>query len=178
MNKFHNLCANAKVVYLLSLTDLIIDDISKSDGYKVAVESLEKCWEWVKFKNIEAYKLYLYLENMDETDVMTYMQFEDDVNRERVWICIGNALAYTIWEAYQYEKEKFLPQTIESVDYETIESFITNFNQVYVNNSLADKLLNYLEINYPKGTDKQVDINIIKVFIHDNISKEQKDGDD
>lgn len=173
MNKFDNLCEDAKVVYLLSLCDLIIDNISRSDGYKVAVESLEKCWEWVKFKNIEAYKLYLYLENIDDIDVITYMQLEDDVDRERVWICIGNALAYIIWEAYQYEEEKFLPQTIESVDYETIESFMKNFNQVNIDNSLADKLLNYLEINYPKGTDKKVDINLIKVFIHDNISIEK-----
>ncbi|MGM7722852.1 Imm6 family immunity protein [Metabacillus sp. Hm71] len=171
MRQFDNLSADAKVVYLLSLSELIIDNISQSEGYEVAVESLEKAWEWVKFKNIEAFSLYLYLENMDETDIMTYMQFEDDSTRERVWICIGNALAYTILEAYQYEKEKYLPQTIESVDYETVESFITNFNEVYESDSLADKLLRYLEINYPNGTGKKVDINLIKTFINDCIEK-------
>lgn len=167
MKKFYNLSVDAKIVYLLSLSDLIVDNISSSDGYKVAVESLEKCWEWVRFKNIKAYNLYHYLENMDEIDVMTYMQFEDNINKERVWICIANALAYTIWEAYQYEKEEYLPQTIESVDYETIESFISNFNQVYANSSVANKLLNYLEINYPEGTEKQIDISSIKNFIND-----------
>ncbi|WP_051384790.1 Imm6 family immunity protein [Sporolactobacillus laevolacticus] len=105
MRQFDNLSVDAKVVYLLSLSELIIDNISQSEGFEVAVESLEKAWEWVKFKNIEAYNLFLYLENMDEKDILTYMQFEDDSARERVWICIGNALAYTIWEAYQYEKE-------------------------------------------------------------------------
>lgn len=171
MNQFESLSVDAKVVYLLILSDLIIDNISNSEGYKVAVESLEKCWEWLNNKNIKAYNLYLYLENMDEIDVMTYMQIEKDIYRERVWICIGNALAYTIWEAYQYEKEKFLPQTIESVDYETIESFTTNFSQVYADNSLADKLLRYLEINYPKGIDKQIDINSIKTFINEIVGK-------
>lgn len=166
MNQFDNLSVDAKVVYLLSLSELVINKISKSEGYEVAVESLEKCWEWVKFKNVEAYQLYLYLENIDETDVMTYMQFEEDTDRERVWICIANALAYTIWEAYQYEKEKFLPQTIESVDYETVESFVLNFSQVYVSNCLPEKLLDYLETNYPKGTDKQVDITSIKTVIN------------
>lgn len=151
MNQFNNLSVAAKVVYLLSLSDLIISNISSSEGYEVAIESLEKCWDWVNNKNIKAYNLYLYLENMDETDVMTYMQFQDDINKEKVWICIANALAYTVWAAYQYEKEKFLPQTIESVDYETIESFITNFNQVYMNSNLSDKLLHYLETNYPNG---------------------------
>ncbi|MFF2484306.1 Imm6 family immunity protein [Paenibacillus sp. NPDC058071] len=155
MNQFKNLSVDAKVVFLLSLCELIIDKISKSEGYEVALESLEKCWEWVKFKNIEAYNLYLYLENMDETDVMTFMQYEKDSDREKVWICLANALAYTIWEAYQYEKEKFLPQTIESVNYETVENFLAAFNEVYVLDGLADKLLHNFEKNYPMGIDKQ-----------------------
>ncbi len=75
MNQFNNLSVAAKVVYLLSLSDLIISNISSSEGYEVAIESLEKCWDWVNNKNIKAYNLYLYLENMDETDAMTYMQF-------------------------------------------------------------------------------------------------------
>jgi hypothetical protein len=166
MDQFNNLSVDAKVIYLLSLYELIIDKISKSEGYEVALESFGKCWEWVEFKNIEAYKLYLYLENTDEEDVITYMQFEEDSAREKVWICLANALAYTIWEAYQYEKEKFLPQTIESVDYETVDHFLATFNQVYVIDSLADKLLHYFEINYPMGTDKKVNINAIKTFIN------------
>ncbi|OPX42925.1 hypothetical protein CLHUN_32490 [Ruminiclostridium hungatei] len=171
MNQFDNLSVDAKVTYLLSLTELIISNISNSEGYDVAVESIEKCWEWVKFKNIEPHNLYHYLENMDENDVMTYMQIEDDKKRESVWICIGNALAYTIWEAYQYNKEKYLPQTIESVDYNTIESFITNFDQVYLDNVLADKLLNYLEIKYSKDSNEQVDINLIKTYIIEIVEK-------
>lgn len=153
------------------MSDLIISNISNSEGYEVAIESLDKCWEWVKNKNIKPYILYLYLENMDETDVMTYMQFEDDINKEKVWICIANALAYTVWEAYQYEKEKFLPQTIESVNYETIDSFITNFNQSYMNSNLSDRLLHYLETNYLNGTDKQIDISSVKTFINGIIKK-------
>ncbi|MGJ7913483.1 Imm6 family immunity protein [Neobacillus sp. LXY-1] len=171
MNRFDNLNADAKVVYLLSLSELIIDKISQSEGYEIAVESLQKGWEWVKSKNIEAYSLYLYLENMDETDVMTYMQLEDDSDREKVWICIGNALAYTIWEAYQYEKEKYLPQTIESVDYETVESFKINFEKVYESNHLADRLIDYLEKNYPNDSDKKVDIDSLKTFINNSIEK-------
>lgn len=171
MNRFNNLSEDAKVVYLLSLSDLIIDKISKYEGFEVAVESLEKAWEWLKFNNIDASNLYLYLENMDETDIMTYMQLDNDEDNEKVWICIGNALAYTIWEAYQYEQDKYLPQTIESVDYETVESFITNFEKVYENNSLSDRLLHFLEENYPKDTDKKVDLTSVKIFIDESIEK-------
>lgn len=165
MNQFDKLSADAKVVYLLSLSNLIIDSIAKSQGFEVAVKALEKSWEWLKFKNVEAYDLYLYLENMDEQDILTFMEFEEDSEREKVWICIGNALAYTTWEAYQFEKEKNLPQTIESVDYETVESFIQNFKDVYHHNSIVDELLLYLENNYSEGNNKNVDINSVETFI-------------
>lgn len=145
MNRFNNLSEDAKVVYLLSLSNLIINKVSESEGFEVAVESLEKAWEWLKLKDLDADSLYVYLENIDETDIMTYMQLEDDKDNEKVWICIGNALAYTIWEAYQYEKEKYLPQTIESVDYQTIESFITNFEKVYENNSTQINYYTFLK---------------------------------
>ncbi len=171
MNRFNNLSEDAKIVYLLSLSDLIIDKISKSEGFEVAVEPLEKAWEWLKLKDVDASSLYLYLENMDETDIMTYTQLDNDRDNEKVWICIGNALAYTIWEAYQYEKDKYLPQTIESVDYETVESFITNFEKVYENNSLSHKLLHFLEENYPKDAYKKVDLTLIKTFINESIEK-------
>jgi hypothetical protein len=52
MNRFNNLSENAKIVYLLSLSDLIIDKISKSEGFEVAVESLEKAWQWLRLKNL------------------------------------------------------------------------------------------------------------------------------
>lgn len=169
MNRFDNLSTDAKVAYLLSLSDLIIDEISHSEGFEVAREALEKSLEWLKFKNIEAYNLYLYLENMDEIDVLTYMEFEEDSSKEKVWICVGNALAYTIWAAYQYEKEKYLPQTIESVDYETIESFIVNFKEVYDDSGLTDKLLDYLKKNYPNNINKKINIDSIKSFIKSNI---------
>lgn len=168
MGKYENLSVDAKIVYLLSLSELIIDHISGSDGYEVAVGALEKCWEWVRYKNVEASELYRYLENMDEIDVMTYLQFADNIEDERVWMCIANALAYTIWEVYQYEKQKYLPQTIECVNYETIDNFIMNFNQIYINSNIVNTLLDYLEINYPINTDKQVDIYKIKSFIEDN----------
>ncbi|MCZ8493860.1 Imm6 family immunity protein [Priestia megaterium] len=154
MNRFNNLSEDAKVVYLLSLSNLIINKVSESEGFEVAVESLEKAWEWLKLKDLDADSLYVYLENIDETDIMTYMQLEDDKDNEKVWICIGNALAYTIWEAYQYEKEKYLPQTIESVDYQTIESFITNFEKVYENNST--------QINYYTFLKKTIQRMLIK----------------
>lgn len=169
MKKFDNLNIDAKMVYLLLLTEFVIDKTSQSEGYEIALDSLNKAWDWIKYKNIDAYSLYLYLENMDETDIMTYMELEEDPGLETAWICIGDALAYIIREAYLYEKEKYLPQTIESVDDETVESFIANFKKIYNHCDVANQLLDYLEHNYPKNSTKKVDIDSVKAVIKDVI---------
>lgn len=70
MTRFDSLIEDAKVVYLLALCDLIVDRISCSVGYEVVVEALEKCWEWIQSKNVDADQLYFYLENVDEKDIM------------------------------------------------------------------------------------------------------------
>ena len=57
---------------------------------------LEQCWEWIQSKNVDADQLYFYLEDLDEKDIMTYMQVEKSEDNEAVWICIVNTLAYTI----------------------------------------------------------------------------------
>jgi len=168
MNKFELLNVNAKVSLLLSLTELIIEDISESNGYKFAIESRDKCWEWLKYKNILADDLYSYLENLEEQSLMDFLMLENDPYQEKIWICIANAFAYTTWEAYQFEKTKYIPQTIECVDYETIQQFIDNFKDVCKNgNDLWENLIDLLLIesnNNNEGFEKL----LIDQFLKDN----------
>ena len=170
MDRFNSLIEEAKEVYLLVLCDLIADRISCSVGYEVAVEALEKCWEWVQSKNVEADQLYFYLETIDEKDIMTYMLLEKNENNEAVWLCIANALAYIIWTAYQYDGETYMPETIECIDEETIESFWLNFNKTFVGSNISDKLLDYMVKNYSdKKHPQSVDILLIRQFVKDNM---------
>ncbi|MDR2022928.1 MAG: immunity 6 family protein [Hungatella sp.] len=144
LKEFEQLDSDNKVLFLLSLTDLIINNLSESEGFEVAKSSIKKCWDWLEKKEINAFDLYMYLENMDEIDVLSYMSLEQDSEKIKYWSCVGNALAYTIREAYEYEKEKYLPQTIESVDFDTIEDFIKNYNEIDNKPALINKLITHL----------------------------------
>lgn len=169
MTRFDSLIEDAKVAYLLALCDLIVDRISCSEGYEVVVEALEKCWEWIQSKNVAADQLYFYLENLDENDIMTYMQLEKSEDNEAVWICIANTLAYTIRDAYQYAEETYMPETIECVDDETLEGFWVNFHKISIGSNVSDKLLDYMVMNYShKNTQQHVDVLQIKQFVKDN----------
>lgn len=170
MTTFDSLIEDAKAVYLLVLCDLIVDRISCSVGYDVVVEALEKCWEWIQSKNVDADQLYFYLENLDEKDVMTYMQLEKSKNNEAVWICIANTLAYIIRAAYQYAEETYMPETIECVNDETIESFWLNLRKIHISSNVGDKLLDYMVMNYSLINNQQhIDVLQIKQFVKDNI---------
>lgn len=169
MTRFYCLVEEAKEVYLLTLCDLIVDRISLSSGYEIVVEAIEKCWDWIRTKNVEADQLYYYLENLDENDIMTYMQLEENEDNEAVWICIANTLAYIVREAYLYSGEAYIPETIECVDDETVESFWLNFHKIYMDSNVSDKLLDYMVMNYSISSEQQLDLLQIKQFVKESM---------
>ena len=130
MIKFNSLTKEEKQLYLLSSSEKLVDKIAYCPGYELAIEALEKCREWVKNKSVSADELYYYLENIEENDINTYMQLDKKVENEPVWICVANALAYISYDAYQYEKQLYMPETIECVDDETVKSFMRNYKKV------------------------------------------------
>ena len=101
---FDQLNEENKTLLLVLLANTVIEKLSKSDGYEITKKSLEKCLGWLVDKNITAYNLYLYLENMDYNSVLHYMSKEKDCEKLIYWNCVSNALAYTIKKAYEFEK--------------------------------------------------------------------------
>ena len=133
---------NASLLYLLQeLTFNLVDLISHKeykdfelDSLKLANQSLDQdskiCPDF----------LYSRLENMDEKDILTFMELDKETN-PLVWSCIANCFALICYYSYQQSGEKYLPQTIESVDEETIEAYVSSYQQLIAeNNKLLDKI--------------------------------------
>ena len=84
--------------------------------------------------------LYSRLENVDEKDILTFMELDKETN-PLVWSCIANCFALICYHSYQQSGEKYLPQTIESVDVETLEAYVSSYRQLLAeNNQLVQKL--------------------------------------
>lgn len=84
--------------------------------------------------------LYSRLENVDEKDILTFMELYKEMN-PLVWSCIANYFALICYHSYQQSGEKYFPQTIESVDEETLEAYVSSYQQLIVENQkLADQL--------------------------------------
>ena len=90
--------------------------------------------------------LYSRLENMDEEDILTYFELDKEIN-PAIWSCIANFLALVSYYSYEATGEKYFPETIESVDEETLEDYFGDYKKLInsykelskLNNSLQDE---------------------------------------
>jgi hypothetical protein len=152
-----NVNADARVAYLLTLTEKVMDKIENEEGYHQARKAIDMCWDWVEGKK-HGGDFYLMLDNEDGTGVNVYIEFTDDPQQKAIWFCIINAMLYTIWQAYQYEKEESVPQ-IEMVDDDTIDEFMSKIKEIHgYDESCADILKQYLLDHYsPASSNKKID---------------------
>ena len=133
---------NDSLLYLLQeLTFNLVDLISHIeykdfvlDSLKLANQSLDQD------SKICPDLLYSRFENVDEKDILTFMELDKETN-PLVWSCIANYFVLVCNHSYQHSGEKYLPQTIESVNEETIEAYVLSYQQLLgKNNHLVDQL--------------------------------------
>lgn len=89
--------------------------------------------------------LYSRLENVDEKDILTFMELDRETN-PLVWSCIANYFVLVCYHSYQQSGEKYLPQTIESVDEETLEAYVSSYQQLIADNNQLVQQLSALDL--------------------------------
>ena len=133
---------NASLLYFLQeLTLNLVDLISHKEYKDFALDSLKLANQSLdQDSKICPDLLYSRLENVDEKDILTFMELDKETN-PLVWSCIANYLALICYYSYQDSGEKYLPQTIESVDKEMLEAYVSSYQQLIAeNNKLLDQI--------------------------------------
>lgn len=117
------------------------DYISDKDYMEFVRESLKLSSQALDNKSeISPDILYDRLENLDEYGILTFMELDKETD-SLIWSCIANYFALICYHLYQQSGEKYLPQTIESVDKETLEAYVSSYLQLVAENQkLADQL--------------------------------------
>lgn len=134
-------CNDLLLYFLQELTFNLVDLISHKEYKDFALDSLNLASQSLdQDSKICPDILYSRLENMDEKDILTFMELDKETN-PLVWSCIANYYVLVCYHSYQHSGEKFLLQTIESVDVETIEAYVSSYRQLLAeNNQLVDQL--------------------------------------
>ncbi|MBH8605822.1 Imm6 family immunity protein [Thermoactinomyces sp. CICC 10522] len=157
---YMNINEDAKVGFLLALTEKMIDQVT--EGYNDARKGIDKCWKWVEEKKYDGVDLYLIFDNEEDGGLsMFYEEAVDNENHQQasIWLCINYALVYTIWQAYKFEygNDEHVPQSIEIVDDEMIDAFTQEIKKVdRYQEEWAEGLKQYLLKNFPAGCDKKI----------------------
>lgn len=112
--------------FLQILTENIVSLLCKEEYVQFVFKTLEMTNNFLLGKHTDPGTLYDRLENLDEQDILTYFDL-DSVSNPAVWSCIANAVAYICLVCYVENGEKYLPETIEAVDIETLNSFFENY---------------------------------------------------
>ena len=127
---------NANVLdFLQKLTYNLVDYISDKDYKEFVRESLKLSSQALDNNSVISPDfLYGRLENLDEYDILTFMELDNETN-PLVWSCIANYFVLVCYHSYQHSGEKYIPQTIESVDEETIEAYVSSYRQLLAENN-------------------------------------------
>ena len=138
---------NDSLLYLLQeLTFNLVDLISHIEYKDFVMDSLKLANQSLDQDNkICPDLLYSRLENMDENDILTFMELDKETN-PLVWSCIANYFVLVCYHSYQHSGEKYLPQTIESVDVETIEAYVSCYRQLLAENNQLVQQLSALDL--------------------------------
>ena len=133
---------NASLLYFLQeLTFNLVDLIRHKEYKDFALDSLKLANQSLdQDSKICPDLLYSRLENVDEKDILTFMELDKETN-PLVWSCIANYFVLVCYHSYQQSGEKYLPQTLESVDEETIDAYVSSYQQLLAeNNKLLDQM--------------------------------------
>ena len=148
---------NGNLLYLLQeLTFNLIDFISPLEYKEFVLDSLKLANQSLdQDSKICPDLLYSRLENVDEKDILTFMELDKETD-SLVWSCIANYFALICYHLYQQSGEKYLPQTIESVDEETLEAYVSSYQQLIADNNQLVQQLSALDLE-PILNDPLVD---------------------
>ncbi|KYQ87521.1 MULTISPECIES: Imm6 family immunity protein [unclassified Thermoactinomyces] len=161
MDWLEKLSSDAKVAYLLTLTEKMMSQTEKYHWYGLARRTMDMCWEWLEEKKYLGDELYLKIDNdvdgLAHIKGVAFVDDQPDPQEKALWFCVTQAAFYVTWQAYEYEEEEYVPQAIEMTDDEVIDWFMEKIVKVDgYQEEWAERLREYLLKNHPAGSDKKI----------------------
>ena len=116
--------------FMQKLTELLETYIGNSDYKEYVRETLDIAGRFIdRLSESAPDLLYGRLENLDEEDILTYSELDKSTDSAG-WICIDSFLALVVYQSYKAVGQRYLPQTIECVDEDTLEDYFIHYKQL------------------------------------------------
>ena len=116
--------------FMRKLTEPLETYIGNSDYKEYVHETLELAGQFISsFSESDPDLLYGRLENLDEEDILTYSELDKKTD-SAVWRCVDAFIALVVYQSYKAVGQRYLPQTIECVDEDTLEDYFIHYKQL------------------------------------------------
>lgn len=116
--------------FMQKLTESLEGYIGNSDYKEFVCETLEIAGGFIdRLSESDPGLLYDRLENLDEEDILTYSELDKSTD-PAVWRCIDSFIALVVYHSYKAVGQRYLPQTIECVDEDTLEDYFIHYKQL------------------------------------------------
>lgn len=147
-----------KVGFVIIIAEEVFKEIKINDNrYLYGRDALDKCWIWAENNGISGDDLYELIDNPECTGISEYAEDEDDLNIARIWSLLVDVVAYTAWKAYQREKTKYLPQSLEGMKEGNLPIFIDSAIETnFISKKEIIKIINNILSNYYSNDNKIV----------------------
>ena len=116
--------------FMRKLTEPLETYIGNSDYKEFVHETLDiagRCIDRISESDPDS--LYDRLENLDEEGILTYSELDKKTD-PAVWRCINAFIALVVYQSYKAVGQRYLPQTIECVDEDTLEDYFIHYKQL------------------------------------------------
>jgi len=128
-----------QAVFYVGLSQQLLPILEKSTNYGYASTAIDLCWQWIEQQNVDAQALFSLYHDEDDHGVESVMEMVYEPTKWNAWGCISGALLYTASCAYIHEK-KPLPETLEDMDSDEVQSFFINCYSSVTGESQVPKL--------------------------------------
>ena len=113
--------------FMRKLTETLETYIGNSDYKEFVHETLDIAGRFIdRLSESDPDFLYGRLENLDEEDILTYSELDKQTD-PAVWRCIDAFIALVVYQSYKAVGQRYLPQTIECVDEDTLEDTLEDY---------------------------------------------------
>ena len=116
--------------FIRKLTEPLETYIGNPDYKEYVHETLEIAGRFIdRLSESDPDLLYNRLENLDEEDILTYSELDRSTD-PAVWGCVDSFIALVVYQSYKAVGQRYLPQTIECVDEDTLEDYFIHYKQL------------------------------------------------
>lgn len=136
-----------RVILLAYIGEKVVTDINNEKSYPLIRNALDYCWKWIESKQAEEEKIFEFLDDEEEEDLVGFMLFANNDEEKIKYGIILGVVSYISCHILKTNKSP-VPQFLEGTDnryYNCIISDVVQWNLIDNIEEKKNRIIQYYE---------------------------------